>query len=199
MTNKEKYKQAFSVLHASDNLSQEVESMSRFQKRTKMKTAAAVIAGCVILGGTGTAYAANVGGIQRTIQLWIHGDQTSATMDISNDGSSSSYQIEYQDADGTTQQMNGGGISVDQDGNQRPLTQDEIMEELNAPDVEYSDDGKVTVYYKNQVLDITNKFDKDKICYVKIKDGNDTMYLTVKYNNGFSYSKEKYPDPADFN
>ena len=113
MTNKEKYKQAFSVLHASDNLSQEVESMSRFQKRTKMKTAAAVIAGCVILGGTGTAYAANVGGIQRTIQLWIHGDQTSATMEISNDGSSSSYQIEYQDADGTTQQMNGGGISVD--------------------------------------------------------------------------------------
>ena len=111
MTNKEKYKQAFSVLHASDNLSQEVESMSRFQKRTKMKTAAAVIAGCVILGGTGTAYAANVGGIQRTIQLWIHGDQTSATMEISNDGSSSSYQIEYQNADGTTQQMNGGGIS----------------------------------------------------------------------------------------
>ena len=50
--------------------------MAKLQKRTKMKTAAAVIAGCIILGGTGTAYAANVGGIQRTVQIWLHGDQT---------------------------------------------------------------------------------------------------------------------------
>ena len=34
--------------------------MAKLQKRTKIKTAAAVIAGCIILGGTGTAYAANV-------------------------------------------------------------------------------------------------------------------------------------------
>lgn len=47
-----------------------------------MKLAAAAIAVCVIVGGTGTAYAANVGGIQRTIQLWMHGDQTSATFDL---------------------------------------------------------------------------------------------------------------------
>ena len=44
------------------------------------------IAGCIILGGTGTAYAANVGGIQRTVQIWLHGDQTQATLDVSNDG-----------------------------------------------------------------------------------------------------------------
>ena len=43
-------------------------------------------AGCIILGGTGTAYAANVGGIQRTVQIWLHGDQTQATLDVSNDG-----------------------------------------------------------------------------------------------------------------
>ena len=58
--------------------------MAKLQKRTKMKTAAAVIAGCIILGGTGTAYAANVGGIQRTVQIWLHGDQTQATLDVSN-------------------------------------------------------------------------------------------------------------------
>lgn len=173
--------------------------MSRFQKKAKIKTAAAILTGCVILGGAGTAYAANVGGIQRTIQLWIHGDQTNATMEISNDGTASTYQIEYQDADGTTRQVNGGGVSIDQDGTQKPLTQEELMEEINAPDVEYSDDGKVTVYYQNQVLDITDKFDKDNICYVKIENGKDILYLTVKYNNGFCYSYDKYPAPSSFN
>ena len=63
MTNGEKYKKAFSVLQTSKGSLQEVENMAKLQKRTKMKTAAAVIAGCIILGGTGTAYAANVGGV----------------------------------------------------------------------------------------------------------------------------------------
>ena len=84
MTNGEKYKKAFSVLQTSKGSLQEVENMAKLQKRTKMKTAAAVIAGCIILGGTGTAYAANVGGIQRTVQIWLHGDQTQATLDVSN-------------------------------------------------------------------------------------------------------------------
>ena len=78
MTNGEKYKKAFSVLQTSKGSLQEVENMAKLQKRTKMKTAAAVIAGCIILGGTGTAYAANVGGIQRKVQIWLHGDQTQA-------------------------------------------------------------------------------------------------------------------------
>ena len=70
MTNKERYKQAFSVLHTSDQFSVEVENMSRLNKKHNMKVAAAALAGCIFLaGGTGTAYAANVGGIQRTVQV----------------------------------------------------------------------------------------------------------------------------------
>ena len=49
MTNGEKYKKAFSVLQTSKGSLQEVENMAKLQKRTKMKTAAAVIAGCIIL------------------------------------------------------------------------------------------------------------------------------------------------------
>ena len=55
MTNGEKYKKAFSVLQTSKGSLQEIENMAKLQKRTKMKTAAAVLAGCIILGGTGTA------------------------------------------------------------------------------------------------------------------------------------------------
>ena len=37
MTNKERYKQAFSVLHTSDQFSVEVENMSRLNKKHNMK------------------------------------------------------------------------------------------------------------------------------------------------------------------
>ena len=65
MTNKEKYKMAFSALQPSERLSWEAERMIRLQKQKKMKLAAAIVSGCILVGGTGTAYATNVGGIQR--------------------------------------------------------------------------------------------------------------------------------------
>ena len=187
MTNRDKYKKAFSVLQTSQSSLMEVEKMARLQKRTKIKTAAAVIAGCIILGGTGTAYAANVGGIQRTIQLWIHGDQTTATFEVSDDGT---YTMEYYDENGNLSQSGGGGIAFNADGTERPLTEEELMAEIDSPDV---------VYYHSQSIDITNKFNENGICFVKINDGNETLYLTVKYQNGFSYSSDKYVEPEMFN
>ena len=171
---------------------QEVENMAKLQKRTKMKTAVAVIAGCIILGGTGTAYAANVGGIQRTVQIWLHGDQTQATLDVSNDGT---YTMEYYNEDGILQQTGGGGVSIDADGTQRALTAEELMEEINSPDVEYKEDGSVWVYFHNQSIDITDKFDDNNVCFVKVTDGKETFYLTVKYKNGYTFSNDKYIEP----
>ena len=196
MTNRDKYKKAFSVLQTSQSSLMEVEKMARLQKRTKIKTAVAVIAGCIILGGTGTAYAANVGGIQRTIQLWIHGDQTTATFEVSDDGT---YTMEYYDENGNLSQSGGGGIAYNADGTERPLTEEELMAEIDSPDVEYKEDGSVWVYYHSQSIDITNKFNENGICFVKINDGNETLYLTVKYQNGFSYSSDKYVEPEMFN
>lgn len=77
MTNKEKYKQAFSVLHSSDRQFLEVEKMMKVRKKARSRAAAAAAAVCMVLAGGGSiAYAADVGGVQRTIQIWIHGDQT---------------------------------------------------------------------------------------------------------------------------
>ena len=196
MTNKEKYQKAFSVLQLPESSSWEVEKMARLQKKAKMNTAAAIITGCLLVGGAGTAYAANVGGIQRTIQLWIHGDQTTATLEFSGDGT---YTMEILDGDGNSTSQDGGGFAIDADGTERPLTPDELMEELDSPDVEYLDDGTVWVYYHSQKINITDKFNKDKVCYVKITDGNKILYMTVKYQNGYSYSSDKYPEPSEFN
>lgn len=196
MTNKERYKQAFSVLHTSDQFSVEVENMSRLNKKHNMKVAAAALAGCILLaGGIGTAYAANVGGIQRTVQVWLHGDQTTANMTVSDDGT---YTIEYPDENGETREISGGGIAYEADGTERPLTGEELLEEANSPDVEYNDDGTVWLYYKNQKIEITDKF-KDDVCYVKVQDGDETLYVTVKYQNGLAYSNEKYVEEDEFN
>lgn len=196
MMNKEKYKRAFSVLKPSEISFQEVDNMARLQKKTRIKTAAAIVIGCILIGGTGTAYAANVGGIQRTVQLWIHGDQTTATLNVSDDGT---YTMEYYDEDGNLSQSGGGGIAMDADGTTRPLTEAELLAEIDSPEVEYEEDGSVWVYYHNQSVEITDKFNEDKVCYVKIADGNKTLYLTVKYQNGYSYSPQKYIEPEMFN
>lgn len=192
MTNKEKYKQAFSVLQTSGDFSMEVEKMAMRQKHHKVKTIAAAVAACIVLvGGAGTAYTANLGGIQRTIQLWINGDQTNATLEINNDGNSSTYTIKIPDENGNSTEITGGGVAMDGDGVERPLTEDEIMEQINQPDVEYEDDGSVWLYYKDRKLDITDRFE-DGICYVKLTDGKDVKYLTIKYNDGYVMSDSKY-------
>lgn len=196
MTNKEKYQKAFSVLHASDRCRMEAEDMMKMKKANYKKTVAAAAAAAILLaGGTGTAYAANVGGIQRTIQLWIYGDQTTATLTANDDDT---YTITYSDKDGNEKTMGTGGVAIQADGTEAQLTPEEIEEHLNMPDVEYEDDGSVWVYYQDQKLDITDKF-VDGVCYTKIEGKDKTLYLTVKYDNGYAVSENKYISPDEFN
>lgn len=168
MSNKEKYKQAFSALHVSDKLSLEVIKMTNIRRKQKFNQMVAGVAACVLLvGGSATAYAADLGGIQRTIQLWIHGEQTEVT------------------------------IEFNADGNERSLTETEILDYLDDPDVRYEDDGSVWIYYFDQKINITDKFD-DNVCYARVSNGNETLYLTIKYQNGWSSSPYKYVSPSSF-
>ncbi|WP_312938958.1 hypothetical protein [Oscillibacter sp.] len=196
MTNKEKYKQAFSALHTSDNFSLEVEKMERTNKQRKLKTMIAAVAACVMLVGCATAaYAADLGGIQRTIQLWIHGDQTAATIQFDGDGN---YSLDYVDGDETMQHQGGGGVAFAPDGTEVPVSEEDLMKHLTAPDVRYENDGSVWIYWFDQKVDITDKFEND-ICYVKLENNEETLYMTVKYQNGYATSPNKYLSPSTFN
>lgn len=196
MTNKEKYKQAFSALHPSDDFCLEVTNMKKTGNRRPLSAVAAAFAACIILAATATtAYAADIGGIQRTIQLWIHGDQTQAAIEFDGSGN---YSVEYTDDEGNVQSRGGGGIAYDPFGRERPLTEEELMEQLNDPEVEYQDDGSVWVYWFDQKLEITDKFE-DGVCYVKLDNGEKTLYMTVKYQNGYAASPRKYVSPRAFN
>lgn len=196
MTNREKYKQAFSVLHPSGKISLEVEEMMMKSKKARIRTAVAAAAVCLLMaGGSSAAYAANVGGIQRTIQLWIDGDQTDVEFEYGEDGT---YHLSYPEDDGSQQESSGGGVAIDDNGNERPLSESEILEELNSPEVEYKDDGTVWVYYGNQKMEITDRF-QDDVCYVKVSNGEKTLYMTIKYQDGCAMSPNKYLDPDALN
>lgn len=121
MTNKEKYRRAFGVLHASEDILTEVKRMEtkkHFSPRKAVLLCAAVIA---VFAMAGVCYAEDVGGIQRTIQLWRYGDQTDAVLEI-QDGS---YELTYEDADGVHSER-GGGVAIDVFGRERPLTEEEL-------------------------------------------------------------------------
>lgn len=196
MTNREKYKQAFSALNTSDNFILEVEKMKQTSKRYRLKTVVALVAAFVmIVGGATTAYAMDIGGIQRTIQLWIHGDQTEVTIQFDGAGN---YNMQYTDSKGNAGQQGGGGVAIGEDGTERPLTEEELTEHMTRPEVEYKDDGTVWVYWYDQTIEITDRFEND-ICYVQLVHGEETWYMAVKYENGYSMSAHKYPDPAEFN
>ncbi|WP_324823919.1 hypothetical protein [Sinanaerobacter sp. ZZT-01] len=195
MTNKEKYKQAFSAIHIADEFSLEVRKMTHINRKKKFIQMVAGIACVLLVGGSTVAYATDLGGIQRTVQLWIHGDQTEVTIDFTGNGR---YDMEYSDSDGNASHQSGGGVAFNPDGSERPLTEDEIMDYLDDPDVRYEDDGSVWIYYFDQKIDITNKFN-DNVCYVQISNGDETLYMTIKYKNGWSSSPNKYPTPSSFN
>lgn len=61
-----------------------------------------------VLALAATAYTTNLGGIQRTIQLWVHGDQTDAVMDMQN----GQHTLSYEDANGEQHEASGGGWAV---------------------------------------------------------------------------------------
>lgn len=191
MTNKEKYKKAFSAVRPSDEFTLEVEKMKKIKKQHMIKTIVAGFAGMVIFMTSATvAYAMDVGGIQRTIQLWIRGDYTDATITFDGDGT---YSMEYTDADGNEKFIGGGGIEIAPDGSEIPLSEEELMEHLMMPEVEYKEDGSVWVYWFDQKVDITDKFE-DGVCYVKLIKGKETMYVTVKYGNGYAVSPHKFEE-----
>ena len=81
MTNKERYKQAFSVLQSSDEINLETTQKAYAYRKKKLYQMAASFAACLLLvAASVTAYAADLGGIKSMIKLWIQGEQTDVTI-----------------------------------------------------------------------------------------------------------------------
>ena len=157
-----------------------------------------LIAAAAVMAGCGVCYANNVGGIQRTVQIWTHGQMTTAEMTVTEEDGAASYEMTYKDENGKTVQVGGGGIAYNKDGSERPLTAEEIAEELNSPEVEMDEkSGRTYLYYMNQKIDITDKF-KDGYAYVKLNTSSSPLYVTVRQGSGLATSQDKFVMPDEF-
>ena len=150
-----------------------------------------ILAACLVFTLAVTAYAADIGGIRRIIQIWLYGDQTTAVLDVQNG------QYTVTDEEGSFI-MGGGGVAFEPDGSERPLTEEEILEHLDHPEVAHNDDGSIWVYYRGQKIEITDRFDADGYCYLELRDGEDTLYATIDKNGGMATSPTDYPQPDEF-
>ena len=174
MTDEEKFQKTFDKLHASPDVLTEVLKMTAKEQVVPMKKkrftpkAAAAIAAVVLAAGSGSAAYA---------------------MDVGG--------IQRIVQDGNDVSQGGGGVAYE-NGTERPLTADELLDEINMPEVEYEEDGTVWVYYLNQKMEITDKFE-DGVCFVQLKADGQTQYITVKYQNGYATSPDGYIQPDKFN
>ena len=86
MTEKERFQRAFAPLHASQDTMTEVMKMTeRKTKRPALRRAATIgLAAALVLALGSVAYASDLGGIQRTVQLWLNGEMTDATLTVKN-------------------------------------------------------------------------------------------------------------------
>ncbi len=190
MTNKEMYKRAFSALHASGEFV-EVNTMKK-AKPVRLKRVAVLCAAVIfVLALASVAYAADVGGIQRQIQIWVDGDETDAILTVNHEGV---YTVILDPANPNGGQVvqEGGGLAIDSMGNTRPLNEDEILEYLDTPDVRCKEDGSIWVSYREQHMNITDMFDENGVCHVMLDNGEETLYITVNRDGGYSVSTKAY-------
>ena len=203
MRNHERYKRAFQALHAPNNEWLEAVNMDRNSQHTRFslsrRAAVAVMIAVLLVGSLSAAYAADLGGFRRMVTLWFHGQATDARVEVytGEDGgvdveyasegdeegspAPASYVVTWKDENGEERQMMGGGVAMEADGTERPLTMDEYVEELmgaGAELVEVNDEGRVTLYWYDQAVDITDRFE-DGACRLTLTHGDETMYFTV--------------------
>ena len=176
MTNQERYRQAFSPLHASEPILLEGTSMEKTDKRFKLRPAlAAGLAAAVIVSCMGAAYAADLGGIQETVRLWFGGESVEATVVDNSTEDCGAYEFTMTGPDGETVTRGAGGTAIDEDGTRRPLTAEEIAEGFATEVVEKAD-GTVWIYDHDQAYDITDYLAGDQKKFTLEADGKTVYY-----------------------
>lgn len=197
MTNRERYKQAFSTLQSSSQHTWEVEEMTLIQKKHRKNIAVAAAVACaVVIGAGGTAYAADLGGIQEKISMWLYGTQREVNVTENGENGYGGYTFTYMQ-DGETKSIGGGGVSIDADGNETWLSADEVAAEMsNFADIDVDEDGKVWIYYYDQKVDITDSFDENGICNLTLTHEGKTVYLEITKDEDGGYSLTQTENPT---
>lgn len=190
MTNHDRYKQAFSTLHVSSDFHVEVTKMKQRKALRLNRIAALAAALALVIGCMTAAYAADFGGIQEQIRIWMNGQEIDATLTKISD---TEYQVTYPDGD-TSFEMYMGGVAIDDAGNVSALGKEDLVDAMNMGEVYEDEDGRVLLSFYDQQVDITDRFDKDGICHIHLEHDGVTTYFTIESNGGGGYSLASSPD-----
>lgn len=171
--------------------------MALIQKKHRKNIAVAAAVACaVVIGAGGTAYAADLGGIQEKISMWLYGTQREVNVTENGENGYGGYTFTYMQ-DGETKSIGGGGVSIDADGNETWLSADEVAAEMsNFADIDVDEDGKVWIYYYDQKVDITDSFDENGICNLTLTHEDKTVYLEITKDEDGGYSLTQTENPT---
>lgn len=196
MTEQERYKRAVSALHPDPAfrvvLQKQGKTPARVRASLRFHAGLAAILWILALSLAGAGvYAADIGGIQRKIQILQHGELTNAVLTVSEtDGT---YQVT--DPSGKVLES-GGGVSIGADGTERPLTREELLSDLSNQVSTEVEDGHYYLCWRAHLFDLTGAFDKGTICYVTLTDGSDTLYVTALSTGAVASSPSRYLIPG---
>ncbi len=186
MTNKERYKQAFSPLHASEPILLEGTSMEKTNRRFKLRPAlAAGLAAAVIVSCMGVAYAADLGGIQEKVRVWFGGKDVEATVVDTSTDDCGAYEFTMIGPDGEAVTRSAGGTAIADDGTQRPLSAQEVAEEF-AVEVVKKDDGTVWIYDHDQAFDVTDYLADGQTKFTLEAEGKTVYYEILNESLGYT-------------
>ncbi|MCD8382716.1 MAG: hypothetical protein LUC30_07370 [Clostridiales bacterium] len=195
MTNREKYKQAFSVLHADGDVRLEKEPKETGRKDKTVlwqRVAAACACAALIFGGAGTAYATDLGGVRTALTAWISGRQVEVEV---ADGEDGVYTFTYEAEDGTEQVFGGEGVVMDENGNETPASPEEILDGMGIG-IEEAEDGSVWLYYYDRAVEITEYLtDDEDVCRVALEANGETVYFDIRYNGDMGYELQSALEP----
>lgn len=186
MTNRERYKKAASRIEPSIEFTSadimEASIMKKGTRRSFRRSFTTVLAVFVlIIGATMACYATDIGGFRQTVDTWLFGKKVEVQIEKTGEHE---YTVTY--PDGTKRGT--GGLAFDNDGTERDLTPEEVIENLNnTPEIERNDEGRIIFYYRDHVIDITDKFDDDGNAKLKIKDGVLPIYISINWRSDDSY------------
>ena len=156
---RETYQRVFSKIQIPEPV--DVETIMKENRRETgmnfwQKHAAALGAALVIAGSTGVAYAADLGGIRTTVNVWLHGEDTQLDAVPNGTGGYEFYETGSDESIG-----GGGGVWIDENGVEHAASAQEVAENLASP-VEVREDGTVWLSVNEQTWDITDYIQSGK-------------------------------------
>ena len=176
MTNKEKYKRAFSALHASENISLEVDKDMK-NKRVFNKKIMAVCTCCLAMFGVGaTVYAHNY---QIINKIFGWGNNLEITQEVDENGETSSISILHTDNMTEPVKIDDGKIYFVVNDEKIDIT--DKISETTAFEYEYTDDeGNTHIWLVG--LNSDNIEDYGYAEYIKNIDGDWTGGYSARVN-----------------